>query len=191
MKENHLNVYLIFLRYLIILIAGLGNLYFFYWLFTGPTIAATLSILKLVSPETLALGNLIVFNSSLVEIVPACIAGAAYYLLFILGMSIPLKKISRRFYLIAFCFATFFLINVLRIVVFTLLVDKSYFQTLHMLSWYILSTLFVVIIWFSGTYLFKIKEVPIYTDFKYLISNTKKTKGKNKHNNSGKKNSKR
>jgi hypothetical protein len=168
------------LRYLIILLAGLGNLWIFYAIFTKPTAYVSAYLLKLFG-ETAIIGNNFIFNTVYIELVSACIAGAAYYLLFILGMSIPNIKTKERAYLIFFLFGTFFLVNVLRIIIFTLLAGSLYFEELHYGSWYLLSTIFVVGIWFLAVKNFKIKEMPVYTDVKDLLNQTKKAKRKSKH----------
>ena len=40
--------------------------------------------------------------------------------------------------------------------------------------WYLGSTLFVIGIWFIEVKLFKIKEIPIYSDIKFLYLNLRK-----------------
>ena len=103
---------------------------------------------------------------------PACVAGAAYYLLSILNLTTPMKPRQRLFSL-PYLFITFLIINILRIVIFALLYSKgfTFFDLTHTATWYFGSTIFLIIIWFSNVSLFKIKSIPIYTDFKYLVEN--------------------
>ena len=171
MKKNK-EVLSIFIRYLLIILAGLGDLFIFYKIFTTPTIFLVKNILNLISPVT-SLGNIILFNSFPIQLVSACIAGAAYYLLFILIMSTPKIKTIKRIELIFLSFALFLIINVIRIVILSLTLNFSYFNLLHEVFWYALSTLFVIGIWFLCARLFKIKTVPVYSDIKELYLITK------------------
>ena len=176
--------YLLFLRYIIILIAGLGNLFIFYEIFTPITVYLSTLILNILSPGTVSIASTIVFKDLLIEIVPACVAGAAYYFLFILCMSIPIKPLSRRIKIIIFSLGVFLIFNVTRIIIFATIADTKYFEATHFFFWYFLSTVLVVSIWFLTVYTFKIKEIPVYTDVKELFNKTKKAKGKTKHNKS-------
>jgi hypothetical protein len=85
------------LRYLTILVFGLGNLFLIYSLFTPLTYYSVSFILSL-------FGNvinfydlrIIIFNQISIELVNACIAGSAYFLLIILNFSIPNIQNARR-----------------------------------------------------------------------------------------------
>jgi exosortase/archaeosortase family protein len=163
--------YSIFLRYLFILVLGLGNLVVFYNVFTLPTKSLVILFLKpffsvITSGQILTIGT----NIS-IELIPACIAGAAYYLLFILVLSTPKIKVSKRLLILAFSSAVFLLINSLRIVFLIFINNTSYFNSLHFIFWYILSTIFVVGIWFIDVKLFKIKSIPLYSDIIGLYKN--------------------
>ena len=160
-------------RYIILILLGLGNLWLFYKIFTPLTVNFSAYVLKLFS-SVIILGDIIIFKSIAIQLIPACIAGSAYYLLIILILSTPDIKINRRLLLIVASLATLFVLNNIRIVLMALLVGSNYFQSIHLIFWYIVSTLFVVIIWFVAIYLFKIKSVPIYSDLKFLIKCTKK-----------------
>lgn len=138
----------IFLRYLIIILAGLGNLWIFYFLFTPITSILVFSL-----------------TNQNIELIPACIAGAAYYLLFILAMSVQKLTIKRRILTILFLFLSFLILNVLRIVFLASIIDSPLFDILHKIFWYALSTIFVVGLWIIAVKIFKIKSIPIYDDF--------------------------
>ncbi len=160
---NNKTAFNIFSRYLIIALAGLGNLFIFYKLFSFPTLHLSASILSLFR-ETIVLENYIIFGDSLLEVARACVAGSAYYLLFALAFAIPLS-FYKRIKLILFCFATFFIVNVLRIVLMALILETPFFEGIHLFLWHIFSTIFLILVWFCAIKLFKIKEIPIYTDF--------------------------
>jgi exosortase/archaeosortase family protein len=121
-----------------------------------------------------------------IEIIGACIAGSAYSLLLILNLSVPNIKIKQRIKLLLFSFSSLLIINILRIFILSVLFVQgiSFFDITHKLFWYAGSTIFVVAIWFTGIKLFKIKEIPFYSDIKYLLAlrkNTKKTKRSKKN----------
>jgi hypothetical protein len=46
--------------------------------------------------------------------------------------------------------------------------DYVYFDQLHVFFWYFASTLLVVLVWFATAYVFKIRNIPIYSDFKEI-----------------------
>lgn len=176
-------------RYILILLAGMSGLSLWYFLFTEPTILATSFILSFFG-ETIRTGSFLVFRSRLIEIIPSCVAGSAYYLLFILAMSLHKVAVKLRVKVLLTTFISLFTINVLRITIFSFLVDKDIFNTLHMFTWYFLSIVFVILIWFFTVRLYKVKSIPVYEDFKFLVKQTKKSKRTNKNKKAGKKHSK-
>ncbi len=163
----------IILRYLVILLLGLGNLYLIYTIITPLTIYTTYFILNLFQDATL-LRNFIIIGDTAIELIPACIAGSAYYLLLILNLSTPNLKQKTRLKTLTLSLGLLFTFNILRIIILYLVNKTIYFESLHLVFWYILSTLAVILIWIYTTKRFKIKSIPIYTDFKYLIKNIKK-----------------
>jgi exosortase/archaeosortase family protein len=122
------------------------------------------------------MSNIILVNSIPIEIIEACVAGSAYYLMLILNLSIPNIKIKKRLLLLLFSFSLFFVVNIIRIIVSSsiLVSGATWFDFAHRLFWYVGSIVFVVGIWFLSVKLFKIKEIPFYTDIKYLFSLAKK-----------------
>ena len=106
-----------------------------------------------------------------IEIIKACVAGSAYYLLFILNVSVPKIKFKKRIKMLLFSFAFFLILNIIRIFALALMFvsGTSSFESLHKIFWYAGATIFVVLIWFVEVKLFKIKEIPIYSDFRCLI----------------------
>lgn len=168
-------IYSIFNRYILIFILGLSDLVLFYFIFTKPTVLFSNFLLNLIS-STVLIQNSILFKGVLIELIPACIAGSAYYLLTILALSIQKIKVKERLKLIGFLFISLFLFNNLRIVLLALISGIDLFNTVHLVTWYGLTTFFVVAIWFLAVRLFKIKEIPFVNDFKFLISLTKPKK---------------
>lgn len=163
----------LFTRYIIIILAGLGNLFIFYKIFTPLTVYPVGFLLKLLAPTTIT-ANLITFQSIIIEIIPACVAGAAYYFLFILAISVPDIKLSKRIKIISFSFTLLLILNILRIFLLSAINQSIYFHSLHILFWYVLSIVFVFVIWLITIKTFKINQVPVWDDLRFLIKLTKK-----------------
>lgn len=156
------------LRYLIILAIAIPNFYIIYTIFTPLTIYPIYFILNLFY-ETFLTNTTLLINNLAIDIIPACIAGAAYFLLIALNLLTPMDK-KQRLYSLIFSISLFYIINLLRIFLFTILLIYSFklFNLTHMFFWYFLSTLIVITIWFLTAYIFKIKQTPIYTDLNFL-----------------------
>ncbi len=165
------------LRYITLLIIGFPNLFLFYYIFTPLTVYPVLFVLKFFSEAILLSQTEIYFNSILLEIIPACVAGSAYYFLLILNLTTPMNS-KQRIISLLFMFLTFLLINILRIVSFSLLYVNgfSFFDLTHKITWYFGSTILLIIVWFANVKLFKIVSIPIKTDFQYLYKNIKPKK---------------
>ncbi|MBT3404748.1 pacearchaeosortase [archaeon] len=171
MKKQITNI---FIRYLILLLVAIPNLYLFYKIFTPLTLYSVYFILDIFFEPGLILNMIYLpFLKLPVVLIPACIAGSAYYLLLILNLSISNIKIKKRITMILYAFAALLIFNILRIFFLILLADSSMFEITHKFFWYFLSTIFVVLIWFSEVKLFKIKQIPFYSDFKFLYKQTK------------------
>jgi len=170
MEEKNGVLYLV-LRYGVLVLLGLFNLRLFYLIFTPLTVFPVYRVLSLIDPSSRLLGsNLIFFSGFYAEIIPACVAGAAYYLLFIFNLTTPMQW-SQRWKSLLFLVFSFLFLNILRILVFAGLLSSGfqYFDVAHKLTWYFGSTVMVVIVWFVNVWIFKIKNIPIYTDMKDLF----------------------
>jgi len=135
------------------------------------------------------MGDIILVKGIPIEIIRACVAGSAYYLLFILNLSTPGIKTRKRIKMILLSFAALLFLNIIRIFLLSIMLitdSTSLFDITHMLFWYILSVAFVLGIWFLEVKLFKIKQIPIYSDLKFIYNNaslkkSKKSKSANKN----------
>ena len=167
---NSKDAFGIFFRYFILLILPLGNLWLFYSIFTPATIYPVYWILHKLVGAQLLVGNVLFIKGYYAEVIGACIAGAAYYFLSILNLSTPMKP-GKRIKSLVFMFATFLILNILRITIFAKLfsVGYRYFDLTHALVWYFGSTVLVVVVWFTNVLLFNINAVPIYTDMSSLF----------------------
>lgn len=167
-KDNIKSLYILF-RYLILLLIIIFGYNLIYILLKPITIKLTLLILRIFY-NVYTNNDLIIINfSTYIYIAGACISASAYLLLVILNLTIPLN-IEIRIKSILYSFILFFIINITRIVTFSILYheDFKYTDLTHSFFWYGLSTFFVLLIWFLSTKKFKIKNIPIYTDFCYL-----------------------
>jgi len=193
MKKINFIVY----RYLFIFLIGLGNLFIFYLIFTPLTVYPSFLSIGLFKEATLIEGittetcgllkgtfleniacvkNSILLNNTLANIVPACIAGSAYYLLIILNLSLPLS-LKKRIRSLFFTISCFLLLNIIRISILAINFSESNaFNIIHKTSWYFGSTIMVGLIWFINVKIFNIKSIPIYTDFNIIINNLKDKK---------------
>ena len=164
----------ILIRYIILIIIALPNLWLFYLIFTPLTIYPVYFLLNLFFDSSLT-GNLIIIKNYFpIELIGACIAGSAYYLLLILNLSTPNMKFPKRVKILFLSFVSLLIINILRIFLLSLVFisGSSFFDITHKLFWYIGSVVFVVGIWFAEVKLFNIKEIPFYSDIKLIYSHS-------------------
>jgi len=170
-KQDNNFIRSLILRYIILVLIAIPNLYLFYKIFTPLTFFPVYFLLDLFF-ETVKINYSILIDGKLIEIISSCIAGSAYYLILILNLTIPNIKISKRLKMILFGFGIFLIINILRITILSVLFfnDYIYFDFIHKFFWYFVSIIMVLFIWFLEVKIFKLKQVPIYSDIKKLKS---------------------
>ena len=163
----------ILLRYFSLLLFVVIGLFTetFYKFLLNLTIYPTNFILNLFY-NSIVSANFIYLESIIIEIIPACVAVSAYILLLILNLTTPMSPRTRIRSLI-FSFLALLAVNIIRIVLLSVLLlqNSTYFNAVHLIFWYFLSIILVVAIWFLTAYVFKIKNIPIYADFKAVIKN--------------------
>ena len=168
-------VYNLGLRYILLLLLGLFmyNLSGFYNLFLQLTAFPASLLINIFQPAKF-IGDIIYVDGLAIEIIPACVAVSAYFLLLILNLTTEMN-IKTRIYSIIFSFLSLLIVNILRIWLMALLLLNNvyYFELFHMFTWYVLSIVIVVAIWFITVYIFKIKNIPIYSDFKNMFKKIK------------------
>jgi len=177
MKKEMKPIWDIIVRYLLMILVGFTNSWIFYVLFTLITIYPVYFLLGLFFNPSIT-SNIILVNNIPIEIIGSCIAGSAYYLLLILNLATPGIKIKKRLGIFLFSFLSLLILNILRIFILSVMLvsEVSFFDITHKLFWYIGSTLFVVGIWFLSVKIFKIKEIPFYSDMTFLFKNSKQKK---------------
>ncbi len=164
----------IFVRYLLIVVAAANGLWIFYKIFSPLTLYPVYWILSLffqvsIFPEEL----LLLIDMSLeIWLVKACIAGAAYYLLFALNLSVPKINPVKRIKMVLFAFSSLLGFNLIRIILMAFLYyyGFAYADAIHLIFWYGLSIVAVVGIWFLEVKLFRIKQIPVYSDLMPLFA---------------------
>ncbi len=163
-------------RYILLLILGIVMYYsdVFYNIFFMLTAYPATFLLWFFYSTSIS-GSSIIVNNQVIELIPACIAVSAYFLLLMLNFTTRMDT-AKRIFSIIFSFLSLLAINIIRIFIMCLLVmtNRVYFDVFHMLTWYILSVLIVVGIWFLTVYIFDIEDIPVYSDFKMILSNYKK-----------------
>lgn len=159
------------LRYCVLIFLGMFNLAIFYFVFTPLTVEGTILALRLFGENATNVGSSIFYHNMQADLIPACVGGAAYYLLLILNLSTEMKKTQRMKSILFLC-ATFLIVNIARIVFFLKLSTNApvYFDAAHLATWYFGSTIFVVLIWFVNVYVFNIEKIPMYSDVKRLFN---------------------
>lgn len=173
--------FLIPIRYLILLGIML-SISIIYLIMTPLTVYPVDFLLKIFIKVNLVTSGvlypvLILGNKTLIEIVPACIAGSAYLALLILNLTVPMEK-RKRIYSIALSVLILLVLNILRITIFSLLYyyKMPFVDFTHWFFWHVISTIFVVGLWFLMVKIFKIKEIPVYSDIKFIYTKIKNDK---------------
>ena len=148
MKKKKKIFHFIFLRYIIILLFGIGNLFVFYFILTPVTTYSVYGILSLYHEVELGKSGILFLESFNVGLIDSCIAGGAFYLLFILIMSTGNLNLKKRLTILFYSFLIFLFLNVLRILVLIELYGTNIFIFAIGL-WNVLSTL---LLWYLVVY---------------------------------------
>ena len=173
-KYENKKTFFIFLRYLILVVVGIFLFDLFYKFFTPLTVYPFFYLLKLVYKEVFLVKTTVVFNTVSFSIIPACVAGAAYFLLLILNLTTPMSSI-KRISSILFSFFLFLAINIFRLFISAVffLESLNLFKLTHLLFWYFLSGIIVFLVWLIGIKVFRIENLPVYSDLSFLSRLTK------------------
>lgn len=161
------------LRYSLVLILGLSNFYIISKILSPLTIHTTNAILNIFTSTTL-IADTIQLASTKIQIAPSCVAASAYYLLIFLLLATPTKTKTLTKAL-ATAIISLFILNVTRILLLIPVISSPNFESIHWITWHIISIILVVGIYITTIKFYKIKTIPIYTDFKYLIKIIKRS----------------
>ncbi|MDP2907207.1 MAG: pacearchaeosortase [Nanoarchaeota archaeon] len=113
-----------------------------------------------------------------INIVKYCVTASAYYLLALFCIITWNIALWKRFLMFLIGSALIFGMNLARIIllIVTLLSNKDVFQTAHFTLNFLLSVVYVVLVWFLLSLLFKVKTVPFFSDIKFLTQEMFKKK---------------
>jgi exosortase/archaeosortase family protein len=170
-KSNYLVDLIIRLLALIFVSLNFGV---FYFVFTPITVYLSYFLTKIFYDSVL-IGNTIGIGSVGFNFIEACIAGAAYYLLFILIMGIKeIKWLDRLkvFVVGALLILGMNLIRVLVLIMLNVELGKNYFDAVHLVFWNFLSGVFIALVWIFLVKKYKLGEIPYFEDIKYLYNNS-------------------
>lgn len=117
-----------------------------------------------------------------INIVKYCVTASAYYLLALFCIITWNITLWKRFLIFLIGSALIFGMNLARIVILivTLLSNEEAFQAAHFALNFLLSVVYVVLVWFLLSVLFKVKTVPFYSDIKFLTQEMFKKKSRKK-----------
>ncbi len=106
-----------------------------------------------------------------INIVKYCVTASAYYLLALFCIIIMDVAIWKRALMFLIGSALIFGMNLARIVILiiTLLKYQSSFQAAHFVLNFLLSVVYVILVWVLLSFLFKVKTVPFYSDINFLM----------------------
>lgn len=109
----------------------------------------------------------LIVNGFPFEIVEACVASLAYYLLWLLCMLTKEIKTLVRFKIILYGFLLIFSMNIFRIFLLILIGFKfgfHWFNLVHLAFWNFVSGIYVALVWIFLVKYYKIYSIPIYDD---------------------------
>ena len=116
--------------------------------------------------------NFIFFKNIIVQFIPECSAYLAYYLLFFLIITTKDINFKKRIKIFLLGSLIILLVNLIRIIILILILDKyglDLFNKIHILTWSLIGSIFVALIWIFLVKIYNINSIPIYSDFTYLI----------------------
>ncbi|MBS3073642.1 pacearchaeosortase [Candidatus Pacearchaeota archaeon] len=113
-------------------------------------------------------GTMIIGTQKIALIEP-CIAVSAFILLFLLNITTLDVKPKDRLFSFLLSFGILFAFNILRIIFLYSIIGFDFFDAIHLIVWYGLSTIVVVLDWIWMTKRFKIGTIPVVSDFAYLL----------------------
>ncbi|RMD46081.1 pacearchaeosortase, partial [Candidatus Pacearchaeota archaeon] len=137
----------VFLRYFFLLVVGL-NLDKLYSFLTWATVNS-LGLIFSIYTKPLIVRNYIRLPGLVIQVIPACVAASAFFLLIFLFFSTPMKP-EKRLKVLAFSILALFVINLARIVFLVEFSGSKYFDAVHWFFWNFLSTVFVVALYIAS-----------------------------------------
>ena len=153
----------------------------FYTIFLPLTIKGT--ALFLLPYHPVIVDNLLIMRNYGFEFVEACIATAAYYLLWCLVMLTKDITIIMRIKMIGTSFVLFLAMNIIRIIMLILLAlysTQEIFDVVHLVFWQLIAGVYVAAVWFFVVRVYKVKSIPMYDDIGYFYKHSFFKKSRNR-----------
>ncbi len=147
----------------------------FYNVFLPLTIWPVYLLLKSLDFNAIINSNMLMLDNLPLIFISACIAPYAYYLMLALIMLtkdiLPLTRI-KMFLLASLLILSANIARILLLIYILSSYGENAFQSVHIALWLFISTLYIAILWLLLIKIFKIKSIPIYSDFKFLLANS-------------------
>ncbi len=144
--------------------------------FYSATIYSSYFFLKLLSYQAFIIQPYIITADNYIRFSQACAAISAYFLLLLLIILTKDIKLKTRIKMFLLGSAIILAINLIRILILIAVLETQgfdAFQQAHDVFWIIFGSLLVALTWIFLIKHYKIKSVPIYSDIKYLLKQTK------------------
>ena len=140
------------------------------------TTRTSFGLLRLFTDATMK-DSTITLGATTVNIISACAALSAYLLLALLILLT--NGISLRKGILLFCYGSLliFIANILRIELLIYILHNygtNYFETLHLIIWKIVASVYVAFVWVFLTWRFQITAMPIVSDIQQVMRSVKK-----------------
>ena len=136
-------------------------------------------LLRLFSYNITLIQNGLIVNGQILNFIDACVASSAYYLLVLLILftkDIEFIKIIKMFIIGSLIILAMNVIRVTTLILILINYGTNLFETVHLAYWRFVATIYIFVVWIILIKIYKIKEIPIYSDIKYLYNTTKKKK---------------
>jgi len=165
--KYHINL---IIRLATLLALGL-NLNLFYKVLTPITVYPVYFFFRLFYDARLIDWTLDVDNTYIMFI-PACIAASAYFLFTVLLLTTKDIKFKLGLKILLFGFASILAVNIFRIILLLIILLNygfNWFETVHLTIWMFVVSIFIALLWIFFVKRYKIREIPFYSDFRYLL----------------------
>jgi len=145
-------------------------------IFYSLTIYLSYLLMKLISYNVFIIPPYLITSSNYIRFSEACAAVSAYFLLLLLIVLTKDIKLKTRIKMFLLGSGIILSVNLVRIVILIAVLETkgfNAFQQAHDILWIIFGSLLVALTWIFLIHHYKTKSIPIYSDLKYLLKQTK------------------
>jgi exosortase/archaeosortase family protein len=146
-----------------------------------PTMYLAYAPLKLLGYNISITGTLIHIGDHTLRFISACTATSAYYLLAILILLTKDMSLKKGIKIFITGSLLILAMNVIRMDILLVVLEEkgiNMFQSLHLVFWEIVSSVYVAAVWIFMIKKYKVKTIPALSDIQTLYAKTRKTKRK-------------